>query len=184
MKKTLIAASLSALTLIAAGGAMAQPDAARPDRKADVQRTELVARLDARFAKLDTNGDGNFTADERKALRDARIAERFKRLDADGNGAITLAEMQAAHDKRTDRAKQGDGERKMRHGKHRHHGFGFHGRMVGKVDANNDGVITKVEFQAPALARFDKMDTDRNGVLTAAERKAAWEAMRAQRAKK
>lgn len=181
MKKTILAASLSAFTLIAAGSAFAQQGDARPDPKADFKRTELVARMEAAFAKLDTNGDGKVTAEERKALRDARIAERFKRLDADGNGAVTLEEMQASHDKRPDAARMKDGERKFRPAKAHGHGFGARGGMLGKMDANKDGVITKEEFMAPALARFDKMDTDRDGVLTAAERQAAREAMKVER---
>lgn len=182
MKKTVFAATLSAFTLIAAGGAFAEPGAGRPDPKADIKRTELVARMEAAFAKLDTNGDGKITAEERKARRDARIAEQFKRMDADGNGAITLEEMKAAHDKRPAFGEKAGTERRMHHaGKGRHPGFGFHGGPNGKLDANNDGVITKEEFLAPALARFDRMDTDRNGVLTAAERQAAREAMKAAR---
>ncbi len=188
MKKTLIAASLSALTLISAGAAMAQPGAERPNFKADLTRAELVTKLDAGFAKMDANKDGKVTAEDRKAAGQARVAERFKALDADGNGSVTLAEMQAAHDKRmADRGQKEarggkDGKEHMaHHGKRgfgHKHGFGMKG---GKVDANGDGVITIEEFRTPALAWFDKADADRNGVLTAAEREAAHKAMRAER---
>lgn len=188
MKKTLIAASLSALTLISAGVAVAQPAAGGQSPKADLTRTELVAKLDARFNKMDIDKDGKLTAADRKAAKEARIAGRFKAMDTDGNGAVTLAEMQAAHDKRmaergTHEAGGGkDGkERLAHHGKRGHghkHGFGFKG---GKQDANGDGVITIEEFRAPMLAWFDKADADRNGVLTAAEREAARTAMRAER---
>ncbi|HEY4544844.1 MAG TPA: hypothetical protein VIG90_00260 [Pedomonas sp.] len=202
MKKTLIAASLSALTLISAGVAAAQPGAGgpgadRPNVKADLTRTELVTRLDARFAKMDFDKDGKVTAADRKAAGQARVAERFKKLDADGNGAVTLEEMQAAHDKRMAErapreAREGkDGKERMaHHGKRgfgHKHGFGGKsgfGPMGGKQDANGDGVITIEEFRAPALAWFDKVDTDRNGVLTAAEREAARQTMRAERAER
>lgn len=188
MKKTLIAASLSALTLMSAGVALAQPGAGAPAPKADLTRAELLTQLDARFAKMDFDKDGKLTAADRKAAGEARVAERFKKLDADGNGAVTLAEMQAAHDKRMaergsgEAGKGKDGKEHMaHHGKRGHgfkHGFGFKG---GKQDANGDGVITIEEFRAPMLAWFDKADTDRNGVLTAAERDAARKAMRAER---
>ena len=192
MKKTLIAASLSALTLISAGAAMAQPGAGASAPKADLTRAELLTKLDARFAKMDFDKDGKLTAADRKAAGEARVAERFKKLDADSNGAVTLAEMQAAHDKRMaergapEAGKGKDGKERMaHHGKRGHgfkhgfgHGFGFKG---GKQDANNDGVITIEEFRAPMLAWFDKADADRNGVLTAAERDAARKAMRAER---
>ena len=180
MKKTLIAASLTALTLISAGVAAAQPAENRANPKADLTRTELVSKLDARFAKLDVDKDGKLTAADRKAAIDARIAERFKRMDADGNGSVTLAEMQAAHDKRF---AERDGK-EFKGGKRGHghkHGFGL---GHGKQDANGDGVITGEEIRASALAWFDKADTDRNGVLTAAEREAARQAMRAERAER
>lgn len=196
MKKTLIAASLSALTLIAAGAAMAQPgasrpDAHRPDFKADLTRTELVSRLDARFARMDFDKDGKLTQADRKAAGQARVVARFKAMDANGDGNVTLAEMQAAHDKRfADRAQKPeakDGKAAKAHAHHGKRGFGHRhgfGMKGGKMDANGDGVITLEEFHAPALAWFDKADADRNGVLTAAEREAAFKAMRAERAER
>jgi len=189
MKKTVIAASLTALTLMSAGVAAAQPGADRSAPKEDLTRTELVAKLDARFAKLDVDKDGRLTVADRKAASEARIAERFKRMDADGNGAVTLAEMQAAYDKRmAERAEKKaaagqDGKDRKAHFHKRGHGH-KHGFGRGKQDANGDGVITIEEFRAPALAWFDKADTDRNGVLTAAEREAARKAMRAERAER
>ena len=175
MKKTMIAAGMSALALLAAGVASAQPADGRPDRDADMTRAELVQRLDARFAKLDTNRDGNISAAEQKARRDTRVAERFKRLDADSNGSVTLAEMQAAH------AKRGDRDERGHHGRRggRHH-FGF-GGFGGNADTNGDGLTSKAEFQAKALAHFDRVDADRNGVVTTAERQQARAAMKAQR---
>ena len=49
------------------------------------------------------------------------------------------------------------------------------------MDTDKDGTVTKAEFQARALARFDRMDTDHNGVVTPAERQAHWTAMKANR---
>lgn len=179
MKKTLFATGLTALAVLTAGVAMAQTDTARPDRNADVTRAQLVAQLDARFAKLDTDRDGKITAAEQKAVRDARLAERFKRLDSDGNGSISQSEFAAARDKRGgERGERAEGWRGHRGG--RHGGFGGFGF---NADANKDGVITKAEFQAKALERFDRADADRNGVLTAAERQQAHQAMKAQRSK-
>ena len=50
-----------------------------------------MAAADARFAKMDANGDGSINA----ADREAKIKERFAEMDADKNGAITEAEFVA-----------------------------------------------------------------------------------------
>ena len=165
MKKIMIATGLATLATLA-GVAAAQTVDSRP--RADVTRAQLVERLDARFAQLDTNRDGTVTAAERSAQREARRGQRFQRLDKDGNGALSPTEFAA-------RGERGEG---------RSGGRGRLGRGGGKgVDANGDGTLSRAEFQARALARFDRGDLDRNGVLTAAERQQAREGVRAQRAR-
>ncbi|MGF7148654.1 hypothetical protein FHS96_002282 [Sphingomonas zeicaulis] len=180
MKKMILFGALGA-TLLGSGLAVAQP-AERPGRDADWTRTEMIARADKQFAKLDTNGDGKITAEERQARKDARLEARFQRLDVDKNGSVTLAEMKAAHAQRAEkraekRAERGDRDGQDRGGRHGmrrgHHGRGGPGGMMMHADANKDGVITKAEFQAPMIAMFDKLDTDKNGVVTKAEREAA-----------
>jgi hypothetical protein len=55
-----------------------------------------------KLAKFDANKDGTLDGAERTAMHDARVAARFAKLDANGDGAITLDEMKAAkpHGKR------------------------------------------------------------------------------------
>ena len=176
MKKMILFGALGA-TLLGSGLAVAQT-AERPGRDADWTRTEMIARADKQFAKLDTNGDGKITAEERQAQKDARIEARFQRLDADKNGSVTLAEMKAADaqrgEKRAERGERGGRDGGGHHGMRRgHHGRGGPGGMMMHADANKDGVITKAEFQAPMIAMFDKLDTDKNGVVTKGEREAA-----------
>lgn len=48
-------------------------------------------------------------------------------------------------------------------------------------DIDGDGVITRAEFLANAAKRFDAMDTDKDGKLTAEERRAAHAKLRAER---
>ncbi len=50
-----------------------------------------------------------------------------------------------------------------------------------RADIDHDGTITRAEMIADAQARFATMDTDKDGKVTAEERDAAREAMRAQR---
>jgi hypothetical protein len=180
MKKTIATAALTMLAVLAGGVASAQADTKPADRQADRSRAQLVTRLDAQFARLDSNRDGFVSTDERAAVRNARIAERFQRLDTDKNGSISLTEMQASH-------KDGGaapGERRGKRGSHTMRGGrGGHGggmRAAPAMDADKDGRISKAEFEARALARFDRADADRNGVLTAAERQASHAAMKAQ----
>jgi Ca2+-binding EF-hand superfamily protein len=177
MQKIVATAALTMLALLGGGVAAAQADTKPADRQADRNRAQLVARLDAQFDKLDTNHDGFVSADERAAVRNARIARRFQRLDADRNGSISLAEMQAGHKDGgvapgNQRGKRGS------HGMRGGRGGGMHAWPA--MDADKDGRISKAEFEARALTRFDRADTDRNSVLTAAERQASRAAMKAQ----
>jgi hypothetical protein len=179
LNKTMIIAGTSALALIA-GIAVAQSVG---NDGADVSRAQLATQLDARFARLDANGDGSIDANERASRGEDRRAEHFKRLDANSDGSITEAEMNAAHEKRGEARAERRGRRGGMDGGHRRGGRGFGGRG-GNADANGDGLVSRAEFQARALARFDRGDADRNGILTAAERRQAREAARAERGKR
>jgi Ca2+-binding EF-hand superfamily protein len=167
MTKTLFTLGASAVALLGAAGAIAAPaDAPRHGRQpVDMTRAQLIQKLDARFAKMDANHDGVLTREDMQANRKARHDARFAKLDADGNGAISRAEYDAPR-----------GEPGKDHGRRGHHGP-RHGGMMG-VDK---GPVTKAQFQERALARFDRLDTDRNGTVTVAERKAGWAAMKARR---
>lgn len=52
-------------------------------------RGDVVPRAQARFARLDKNGDGVITKDEFPA----RFADRFAELDTDKDGRISRSEM-------------------------------------------------------------------------------------------
>jgi Ca2+-binding EF-hand superfamily protein len=45
--------------------------------------------------------------------------------------------------------------------------------LLFKMDANKDGMLAKTEIKGPLLERFDKIDKDQDGLLTAEEMKAA-----------
>lgn len=179
MNQTLSTATLAMLALLAGGTALAQADTAPAGRTADMSRTQLVSRLDAQFAKLDANHDGFLSDAERKAVRDTRTEKRFARLDTDKNGSVTLAEMKAHHDRRGDASAERSGRRG--HGKHAGMRAGGRGHGGMNLDADKDGRISKAEFQARALERFDRMDADKNGVASAAEHQAARAAMKGPR---
>lgn len=96
------------------------------------------------FDRMDANGDGKVTADE----LEARQAALLEAADADGDGAITKEEL------KTYRKAKRDARREARN-----------------PDANGDGLVDRVEFQAAADKRFDRMDKNGDGVLSEDERR-------------
>jgi hypothetical protein len=70
------------------------------------------------------------------------------------------------------------------HGECEHHGRGHGhagGHMLKKMDANNDGSISRAEFNTATQAHFTRMDQNNDGVITAAELQSAREAHRGHR---
>ena len=185
MKTPILA--LAGISLLAGTAALAQPGDRNPG---PMTRAEVSQKAAERFQKMDLNSDGVLDLADRELRREQRIA----RLDTDGNNAISKAEREAAREARQERraqrmAERGQsadaGERRGR-GKHHRGMRGWHrgGGMMAKADTNGDGRLTLQEFQAHALARFDRADADSDGTVTQAERKAAREAMRAQMAER
>lgn len=175
------------------GGLMMMADA---NKDGKISKAELTAALEARFAKMDVDHDGQLTAKDRELRQQQRLDKRFAALDTDKNGQISKAEFTAGHQARADkrdkrRAEAGkpDDEGRGGWGKHRRGGMG-HGGPRGMMrgpggfgpggfgDANNDGTVTKAEFMAGPLAMFDKADANKDGVVTADELKAARPQMR------
>lgn len=109
MKQLIPVAALCATLL--AGSALASQDQqrrdplARADANGDgiVTREEMLADVDARFAKLDANKDGKVTPDERKAYAEGSRGRMMGRTDANGDGSVTLDEQRAQAIKRFDR---------------------------------------------------------------------------------
>lgn len=183
------------LSLLTLGAALiAVPVLAAPggDRTAPQTRAEAQTRAAEMFAKMDVNKDGKLDAADRAARRAEMQAKKFASFDADGNGSISKAEWdQHGADRAAKRAERGEkraasgeaGEGK-RHGMRGHHGkrgghHGMGGRMMGKADTDGDKAISQAEFQTAALTRFDAADANKDGQVTAEERKAqrdAWKA--------
>ncbi len=176
--KKLIATAAMGLALIAGGIAVAQPGAeggkpgrgwmSAADKDGNLTKTALTAELEKRFAALDANKDGKITPDERKAAMEKRFDERFAKMDSDGNGQLSKAELKAAHEARGEMGRRGGGK-------------GWRGGPMagpGGPRGDADGVVTRDEFLARPLAMFDRADANKDGTVTAAERKAARPAFR------
>lgn len=61
------------------------------------------------------------------------------------------------------------------------HHKGMHGPKAPIADANQDGQVSKAEFDSARANQFAKMDADKNGQVSAAEMQAHHEAMKAER---
>jgi len=170
VKKTIIIAA--AMAVLAAGLAAAQQAPAanpaarglRADSDGDrrISQSEFVTRRIERLTAADANRDGSVTAEERRAVAETRKAgrgaDRFQRLDADNDGAISRAEFDARRAARGDRA-EARPDRAMRVA-----------RRAQRLD--RAAVVTMAEAQARAERAFMRLDADRDGYITVAERQA------------
>ncbi len=111
----------------------------------------------AMLDRADANNDGAISRDEFLAMPLAH----FNALDADHDGAISASERPTAPP---------DGARGYGH---RRGPGGPDGADRPNPDANNDGRITRAEFDAAGAARFGSLDANHNGVVTRAEFDAA-----------
>ena len=139
---------------------LAAPIAAQAPAVQPLGRAAFIASMDSEYRRLDANNDGSATraeveANQRRILADVatRNAQaQFARIDTDRNGQISSAEFlraAAGSPQRVDVTRQ-----------------------MGRLDANRDGKVTIVEYRTLTVANFDRLDTDKDGILSAAEQRA------------
>ena len=163
MTKTLTI-GLSALALTFAGTAFAQQTTPPNKPFTELTRAQAQTKAEEMFVQLDANKDGVVNSADREAQIKAMRERTFAALDTDKNGQISRDEFMNA-DRADMRGKQNRGAK----------GPG----------AAQDTSFTKAEFVTAALTRFDQLDANKDGKVTAAERKAGRDAMRSDgRAKK
>ena len=114
--------------------------------------------------------------EDREIRRQARLDQRFAALDTDRNGQVSKAEFAAGHQGRGD--KGGEGHRWGKRGHHGFGGGKMFRGGGGRGEAMKDGVLTRAEFMAKPLAMFDKADSNKDGFVTVDEMKTARQAMR------
>jgi EF hand domain-containing protein len=105
--------------------------AAGDDQPADSPRGNRDDWRKRRDAKLDTNGDGVVSAEERAAAMHERMTAMHTRLDADGDGKLTPAELANAPGR-------------------------MHFDDPAAIDTNHDGDISADELGAAITARRDQ----------------------------
>ena len=158
----------SAFLSTASGAALAQaprPPAPTPAVAASdvepITRASFIATMDGEYKKLDANADGVVTKIELEASQQraqaATLAQQardlFVRFDTDHNGQLSLNEFifatSGGSQQRPDVTP-----------------------MMTKLDANRDNKVTLVEYRTLTLTGFDRMDTDKDGVVSIAEQRA------------
>jgi len=82
MKKLTIASAVFGVVAFSAGAAFAGDD--------------WEAKLEEKFAAIDTNSDGSVSEAEYLAYKNAKVSEHFAKISG-GDGSLTLAEAKAAH---------------------------------------------------------------------------------------
>ncbi len=177
-----------------------------------MSRADIQARIQAQFARRDTDRDGFLTAEEmggRKVVRqERRMANRaargeraivnegrardpniaFDRIDLNRDGSLSRDEFARAREVRIEkRVMIGEGARSVagssdRSGRAGRGGGGMGQRMLKRADADRDGKVTLAEATAGALRRFDRIDGNRDGRVTPEERAAVRAQRRAMRA--
>lgn len=124
-----------------------------------IPRAQFIAQMDSQFRSIDADKNGQLTRAEieqhqqQSALAEAKARNRaqFAELDTNKNGQLSPAEFA----KLTPPAAAANA-----------------GPMLAREDGNRDSQVSLVEHRTAALANFDRLDTDKDGVVTPAEMKA------------
>ena len=123
-------------------------------------RTAFLQTMDGEFGKMDADKNKMLSRTEIEQFqRAAAVAEAgakaralFTQLDADRNGQLSPAEFgKLAVAPPPPNATP----------------------VLAQSDLNRDGQITLIEYRTSKLANFDRMDTDKDGIVTVVEMKAA-----------
>jgi hypothetical protein len=116
------------------------------------------------IAQADANHDGNIT----RAEWDAARAARFTHQDANHDGQLSADERPHWGPPPGGQPPAGGPPPGGEH----------HGMM--NADTNNDGVVSRAEYDAQSAAMFQRLDADNNGTITAAELQAMHDHMHQQ----
>lgn len=122
----------------------------------DLPRTTYIQQMDSEYRKHDLDGDGKVTRlelvqfERAQAFSQAQTnnAALFLSLDVDRNGSLTPGEFAAlVKDPSAPDVTP----------------------LMQRFDSNRDQIISIVEYRAATLINFDRLDADKDGVVTDAE---------------
>lgn len=162
MRHQPLAHALFAAALLAGSAAAQTQKPTPPQQPAGPQpilRAAFIAQMDAQFGKMDADRNGQLTRTEIEQFEQqwalAEAQERnealFDQLDVNKNGQLSAKEFAKLV---TEPAAVSAGP------------------MLSREDGNRDGQISLAEHRAATLANFDRLDADRDGVVSVDEMKA------------
>ena len=161
-----LAAMVSLAVFVSPVAAAAQSSTPRPGAAAasqPVTRSALSSQLDASFGNLDTNKDKSLNKAEIEAAQARNVAQaqagiakrleaEFAKLDGNKDGQLSLAEFKGAAP--SPRVPPVD-------------------ELMKQLDRNSDGKVSQDEYRALPLGNFDRIDTNKDGSISAQEQSAA-----------
>lgn len=129
------------------------------DDNGSVDKSEFAAMLDKRFAETDTNG-GGITMDEYQAKSDADRAARAESHEA------RREEKRAEKEEKRAEKKEMRAERSEERSKERDEKMNVRLKeRFESMDENGDGTVSAEEYKAAGDKMFDRMDRDNDGIL-------------------
>jgi len=151
LKLNILCLAAMAASIVPGSAAFAAPPS--------IPRTTFIADMDSQFNKMDADKNGQLTRAEIEqfqklaALAEAQARNRalFAQLDADKNGQISPVEFT----KVTAPSPAANAQ-----------------PMIARMDSNRDSQINLIEHRTATLANFDRLDTDKDGIVSPAEMKA------------
>ena len=127
-----------------------------PQIGGDLARAAFIPLMDSDFKQRDFDNDGKVTRAEIEkfekqrnliqAQKDNRVL--FLQLDTDRNGVVTPSEFTALIPPP---------------------GFPDVSKIMQRFDSNRDQIISLIEYRVATLSNFDKLDVDKDGVLSILE---------------
>jgi Ca2+-binding EF-hand superfamily protein len=118
------------------------------NKDGEVSLEEMTLKTTEKFQKLDKDRNGTVSIEEMSV----RQKEFFTKLDTDGSGTISQDEAKAFRKMKREMRQERRAE-----------------RLMERFDTNKDGKISREEYQAIAMERFDAADTKNAGFLTIEE---------------
>jgi Ca2+-binding EF-hand superfamily protein len=125
-----------------------------------ITKEEFAARQDALFAEIDKDKDGSITPKEMRAYRQAKM-EAFRAAHPRPEDADAKAgEAKAPEGKRAEREHGG------RQGWGKHGGKGRASALFRMADTDENGQVSKAEFTAAGEKMFERLDRNKDGVIS------------------